>query len=80
VARRIHQVQLVFNAVLGLVGKAHGLRLDGDAALFLDVHIIENLLGHLARLEPAAGLNQAVGEGAFSMIDMGDDGEVANML
>ena len=48
VAGRVHQVQLVGLAVLGLVGQADGLRLDGDAALALQVHAVEHLVGHLA--------------------------------
>jgi hypothetical protein len=48
-AGRVHQVQLIGLAVLGLVVEAHGLRLDGDAALLLDIHVVEHLLGHLAR-------------------------------
>ena len=79
-ARRVHQVELVGLAVLGGVGQAHGLRLDGDAALALDIHGIQHLLAHLARGQAAAGLDQAVGQGRLAMIDMGDDGEVADEL
>ena len=38
VARGVHQIEDVVLAVLGMVVQAHGLRLDGDAALALDVH------------------------------------------
>jgi multidrug efflux pump subunit AcrA (membrane-fusion protein) len=38
VAGRVHQVEDIGLAVLGLVVEAHGLRLDGDAALALDIH------------------------------------------
>src|SRR5882724_2253660 len=79
VARRIHEVELVELAVLGGVGEADGLRLDGDAALALDIHGIQHLLAHLARGEAAAGLDQAIGQGRLAMIDMGDDGEVADV-
>ena len=50
-ARRVDQVQLVELAVLGAIVEAHGLRLDGDAALALDIHGIEHLLLHLPRGE-----------------------------
>ena len=40
VAGRVHQIEDVGLAVLGLVFEAHRLRLDGDAALALDVHRI----------------------------------------
>ena len=38
VAGRVHQVELIELAVLGLVVEPHGLGLDGDTALALDVH------------------------------------------
>jgi hypothetical protein len=44
VAGRVHQVEHIGLAVLGLVVEPHGLRLDGDAALALDIHGIEHLL------------------------------------
>jgi hypothetical protein len=39
VAGRVHQVELVALPPL----EPHGLRLDGDPALLLDVHIVEHL-------------------------------------
>ena len=77
--RRVDQVQLVGHAVAGAVIEPHGLRLDGDAALPLDIHRIEHLLLHLPRAQAAAKLDQPVGERRFAVIDMGDDGEVADM-
>jgi hypothetical protein len=78
-ARRIDQVEDVGLAVLGRVGQAYGLRLDGDAPLALDVHGIEHLLLHLARLQAAGGLDQAVRQRRFAMVDMRNDGEVADV-
>src|SRR5690348_4780342 len=78
-AGRVHEIEDVVLAVLGLVGEAHRLRLDGDAALALDLHAIEHLVPHLARLEPAAKLDQAVGKRRFAVIDVSDDREVADM-
>src|SRR5690606_15894100 len=78
VARRIHQVQDVVLPVLGLVVQAHGLRLDGDAALFLDVHVVEHLLGHFARGQAARELDQAVGQGRLVVVDVGDHREIAD--
>ena len=66
-------------SVLRLVFQADGLRLDGDAALALDIHGIEHLLDHVARGDGAGRLDQPVGERRFAMVDMRDDGEVANI-
>ncbi len=41
VARRVDEIQLVGLAVVGGVAHAHGLALDGDAALALDIHGVE---------------------------------------
>ena len=79
VAGRVDQVEDVVFAVARLVIEPHGLRLDGDAALALDVHGIEHLLLHLALLQPAGELDQPVGEGRLAVVDMGDDGEIADV-
>jgi hypothetical protein len=60
--------------------QAHGLRLDGDAALLLDIHVIENLFRHLARGKAAGRLDQAVGERRLAVVDMGHDREIADMV
>ena len=77
--RRVHQVQLIGLAVFRLVFQPDGLRLDGNAALALNIHAVEDLLLHLAQFEAAANLDQPVGQRRFPMIDMGDDREIANM-
>jgi hypothetical protein len=73
-ARRIHQVE-----DMALPVEAHGLRLDGDAALLLDVHIVEHLGAHLARGEAAGMLDQAIRQRRLAMVDMRDDREVADV-
>jgi hypothetical protein len=62
VARRIDQVQVVDLAIARLVAQRRGLRLDGDAALALEVHRIEHLRFHLALGQAAAQLDDAVGQ------------------
>ena len=78
-ARRVHQIERVGLAVLGRIGQAHRLSLDGNAALALDIHRIEDLFLHLAVGEPACGLDQPVGQGRFAVVDMGHDREIADM-
>ncbi len=79
-ARRVDQVQVVDLAVPGLVVQGGGLGLDGDAALALDVHRVEHLGFHFAVGQAAAELDDAVGQGGFTVVDMGDDGEVSNVI
>ena len=78
-ARRIDQIQLVELTVIRAIVEAHGLRLDGNTALTLDIHGIEHLLLHLPRREPAAELDQTICQSGLAVIDMGDDGEVADV-
>ena len=46
-ARGIDQIELIALAILGLVLEGDALRLDGDAALALQIHRIEDLRLHL---------------------------------
>ena len=78
VAGRVHQVQDVGLAVLRRVVEPHGLRLDGDAALALDVHRIEHLVVELALRHRPAAQQQPVGQRALAVVDMGDDREIAD--
>jgi hypothetical protein len=78
-ARRVHQVEDVVLAILRAIIQPDGLRLDGDAALALDIHGIEHLFLHLAVLQPPGFLDQPVGQGRFAMVDMRNDGEVADV-
>ncbi|GJL84287.1 MAG: hypothetical protein DHS20C02_00620 [Micavibrio sp.] len=71
---------MVFDAVFGFVGEADGLGLDGDAALLLELHVVEDLFGHLACFEPATGLDEAVGQRRLAVVDMGDNREIADMF
>ncbi len=78
-AGSVDQIEDVGLAVLGRIGQPHGLRLDGDAALALDIHGIEHLFLHLARRQSAGGLDQTVGQRRFAMVDMRNNGEVADV-
>ncbi|GIT87613.1 hypothetical protein ROBYS_26290 [Roseobacter sp. OBYS 0001] len=78
-ARRVDQVEDIFLAILGGIVDPHGLRLDGDAALALDVHAIEHLLLHIPIRHGIGGLNEPVGQRGFPVVNVRDDGEIADM-
>ncbi len=80
VARRVDEIELVGLAVAGGVGDADRLALDGDAALALQVHLVEQLLLHVARGDRAGALEDAVGQGRLAVVDVGDDAEVADVV
>ena len=54
------------------------MSLDGDPALALEIHRVEDLRLHLTRLERAGELEQAVGQRRLAVIDVRDDREIAD--
>src|SRR5438132_448335 len=58
----------------------HRLRLDGDSPLPLQLHVVEELVLRLAGADSAGLLEQPVAQRALSVIDVRDDGEVAQVL
>ena len=78
-ARRINQVEDVLFAVLRRVVQADRVRLDRDAALALEVHGVEHLGLHLAGLECAGQLEESIRQRRLAMIDVRDDGEIADV-
>jgi hypothetical protein len=75
VPRRVDQIQLVLGAARE-VGQAHGLGLDRDPPLALQVHLVQVLLAHVAVGDGMRELEQAVGEGRFPVVDVRHDAEV----
>jgi len=78
VAGSVNQVELVGLAVVRRILQPHRLQLDGDAALALQVHAVEHLLLHLALLDGAADVDEAIGQRGLAVVDVGHDAEVAN--
>ena len=76
----IDQVERIGFAVLRLVVHMHGLALDGNAALTLQLHRVEHLLHHLALFKHARLFQQPVRQRGFAVVDMGNDAEIANFV
>ena len=79
-ARRVDEVELVCETVRSGVVEAHRLRLDGDAALALEVEGVEQLVLHIAHRHRPGPLQQAIGERRLAVVDVGDDAEVADQV
>ena len=73
VTRRVDQVELV-----ALPLNAHGLRLDRDPPLALELHRVEQLVAHVAVGDRVRQLENPVGERRLPVVDVGDDREVAD--
>ena len=76
----VDQVKDVLLPVLRAVDRAHRLRLDRNAALALQIHIVQDLVLHLAARQQAGLLDDAVGQRGFTVIDMGNDAKIADVI
>ena len=74
VARRVDEVQHV--RVVELVREPHGLRLDGDAPLPLQVHPVQVLVPHVPCRHRVGELEDPVGQRGLAVVDVGHDAEV----
>jgi hypothetical protein len=53
---------------------------DGDSTFALDVHGVEELCLHVAFLNGSGNFKKSVRKGRFSVVNMGDDAEIANVV
>ena len=75
-SRRVDQVENVLISILRLVDRAHGLGLDGDAPLPLQIHVVQNLLLHLPAGKEPCLFNNSVCQGRLSVINVGDNTKI----
>ena len=54
----------------------YGLHLDSDTSLALEVHLVEDLIAHLALGNRPRALKKAVGQGTLPMVDVRHNTEV----
>ena len=80
VARRVDEVEGVDLAVGSGIVEGDGARLDGDAALALQVHVVEDLIRHLARGDGIALFKQPVRQRRLAVVNVGDDTEISDVL
>ena len=73
---RVDHVELVLLAILRRVVQGDARGLDGDSPLALELHGIQDLRLHFAVLQTAAELDQPVGQGGLTVIDVGDNRKV----
>ena len=66
----IDEVIDIVLAVLCRIIELNCARLDGDSALALEIHIIEDLRLHIARGDRSGLLKDTVGESGLAVVDM----------
>jgi hypothetical protein len=57
----------------------HGAGFDGDAALAFKIHGVQNLFSRLSAADRMGGLQQTISERAFAVVNVSDDGKVADV-
>ena len=75
--RRIHEIEDIGFAVLSGVIEAHCLSFNGNAALALNIHIVEDLFAHLTIRQAARKRDKPIGERRLPVVDMSDNREVS---
>ena len=80
-ARGVDDVDAVFLTIRGLPADRGVLGKDGDAAFLFQVVAVHHPLGGDRALAERAGLlEQLVDEGGFTVVDVGDDGDVSELF
>ena len=77
VPRRIDQIEDVVLSIVGPVVHPHRLRLDGDHALALEIHLVEELIASFALRQSVGGIEQAIRQRTLAVVDVGHDAEVS---
>ena len=77
VPRRVDQVEHVLLPV-DLELERNGAGFDGDAALALQIHAVEDLLLLIALADGPGPLKQPIGQRAFAVVDVRDDREITD--
>ena len=76
--RRVDEVENIFLPIFRLIHRAHRLGFDGNSPFPLQIHIVEHLGLHFTAGEKPCHLDNAVGQGGFSMINVRNNAEIPN--
>jgi hypothetical protein len=80
VAGSIDKIEPEYLTGSARVREHHGLAFDGNASFPFDLHVIKELVTELPIGNHAGKLNQTVGQGGFTVIDMGNNAEISDLL
>ena len=75
--RRVDQIEHIILTILRSIFDPHGVRLDRNPALALDVHRIQHLLLHIPSSDCIRLLNKPVSKRGFPVVNMRHDREIA---
>lgn len=75
-AGSVDQVENIGAAIGTLIVESDGLGLDGDPPFPLQVHGVQDLVAHLPLGNRPRRLDEAIGQGRLTVVDVGDYAEV----
>jgi hypothetical protein len=78
-ARSVNQVKEVALTVVSRIGQGNSLALDGNAPFPLNIHIVKNLILKIPLVHNTGLLDKPVGQGGFTVVNMGDDAKIPYM-
>ena len=74
----IDQIEQIILSILRTVHKRYRMSLDGDPAFTLEIHVVEQLVGHIAQRNGLRFFQNAIRQRGFSVVNMRNDTEIAN--
>jgi hypothetical protein len=80
VAGGIDQVEGVPLPIGVFVVQLDGVAFDRNSAFAFEIHIIQRLVYHLTFVNRLGIFEQAVGQGAFPVVNVRDDAEIADVF
>jgi hypothetical protein len=81
VTRRINKVEDILLPVCGVdISHLDGVAFDRDPALALQIHVIQGLVLHIAIGDRVGMLEEPIGQGAFAVVNVGDNTKIADVL
>ena len=79
-SRRVEQIQAILFPIFRPVTHRHRVCLDRDAALAFQIHGIEELILLFTLVNGPRALEQSIGKGGLTVVDVRDDAEVARVF
>src|SRR6185369_4755953 len=77
-AGSVDQVEYIIDAGVRAIIEPYGLGLDGNTPLPLQIHLVKELVLLIPVGNRSGILKKAVSQGRFAVVDVSDDGEVAD--
>lgn len=76
----VDQVEDIGLSIAGGITQTGRLGLDGDPPFPLQVHAVEDLVGHVTHLHRPGPFDQAISQSTFAVVNVGDDGKISDSI